>query len=167
MSQPTVLEINPAQRADVCLLLAMIKELAEYEKLAHEVLATEADLDLALFKENPRVAAVVARLHGEAVGYALYFVNFSTFLGKHSLYLEDLFVRPAYRSRGVGKSVLAYLAGLAVTLDCGRFEWTVLDWNQPARQFYEALGARPKSAWINYQITGKALHSLAGNGSSR
>jgi GNAT superfamily N-acetyltransferase len=161
MTQATTLEITAAAPADVPLILSLIRELAEYEKLEAEVVATEASLHVALFGASPGAQAVIARLGGEPAGFALYFHNFSTFLGKPGLYLEDLFVRPAYRGRSVGKGLLAHLAELAVERGCGRFEWAVLDWNAPARRFYESLGARPNSGWINYRITGEALQRLA------
>jgi GNAT superfamily N-acetyltransferase len=161
---PSTVDIAPARIADIPLILAFIEELADYEKLRHEVVATEASLRQALFGRRPGAEAVIAWVGGEAAGFALYFHNFSTFLGKHGLYLEDLFVRPAFRGRAIGKSLLAHLAKLAVERDCGRFEWAVLDWNQPARDFYETLGALPKSAWINYQVTGEALRRLANGG---
>ena len=115
----------------------------------------------ALFGAKPSAEAVIARLDGEPVGFALFFHNFSTFLGKPGLYLEDLFVRPIFRGRSYGKALLSYLAALAVQRNCGRFEWQVLDWNKPARDFYESLGAMPNSAWINYRISGAALRRLA------
>jgi GNAT superfamily N-acetyltransferase len=119
----------------------------------------------ALFGPRPAAEALIARIDGDPAGFALYFHNFSTFLGKHGLYLEDLFVRPAFRGRAVGKALLVRLARLALERDCGRFEWAVLDWNRPARDFYEALGAEANSAWISYRITGDALERLA-SGSS-
>lgn len=161
MTQHNALEITPAREADIPLILALITELADFEKLRHQVVATEATLRQALFGTRPAAEAVIARVDGEPAGFALYFHNFSTFIGKHGLYLEDLFVRPAFRGRAIGKSMLAYLAGLALERGCGRFEWAVLDWNKPARDFYEALGAVPKTAWINYQMTGDALERLA------
>jgi GNAT superfamily N-acetyltransferase len=161
MPQAMPVEIIAAQVADIPLILALITELAEYEKLRHEVVATEASLRDALFGARPGAEAIIARVGGEAAGFALYFHNFSTFLGRHGLYLEDLFVRPAFRGRAIGKSLLVHLAKLALERGCGRVEWAVLDWNQPARDFYEVLGALPKSAWINYQITGEALERLA------
>jgi GNAT superfamily N-acetyltransferase len=161
MTEPTAIDIAPALPADVPLLLALITELADYEKLRHEVVATEASVARALFAPRPSAEAVIARIAGEPAGFALYFHNFSTFLGKHGLYLEDLFVRPAYRGRAIGKALLRYLAALALQRDCGRFEWAVLDWNRPARDFYEALGAQAKSDWIIHRISGDALKRLA------
>ncbi|MDP9013686.1 MAG: GNAT family N-acetyltransferase [Pseudomonadota bacterium] len=155
-------EIAPALEADIPLLLTLIHELAQYEQLEHQAVATEATLRLALFGPRPAAEALIARVDGEPAGFALYFHNFSTFLGKHGLYLEDLFVRPAFRGRAIGKGLLVHLARLALERDCGRFEWAVLDWNRPARDFYEALGAKANAAWINYRITGEALERLAG-----
>ena len=161
MTQPFGLDISPAKSTDVALILSLINELAEYEKLRHESVATEALIHRALFGPQPRAEAVIARYGGEPAGFALFFHNFSTFLGKPGLYLEDLFVRPAYRGRAIGKSLLSYLAALALERDCGRFQWQVLDWNQPSRDFYEALGAKADAAWITYRMTGDALQRLA------
>jgi GNAT superfamily N-acetyltransferase len=161
MTQTPALEIAPATAADVPLILALITELADYEKLRHEVIATEASLGQALFGPRPGAEAVIARLGAQPVGFALYFHNFSTFLGKQGLYLEDLFVRPAYRGRAIGKALLRHLAALALERGCGRFEWAVLDWNRPARDFYEALGAQAKSDWIIHRLSGDALQRLA------
>ncbi len=155
------LEIRAATPGDVALIMGLIRELAVYERLEHEVLAGEQDLREALFGARPAAEAVVASWAGEAAGFALYFHNFSTFLGKRGLYLEDLFVRPTFRGRGIGKSLLIHLARLAVQRDCGRFEWTVLDWNRPSRDFYESLGALANTAWIPYRISGEALRRLA------
>lgn len=160
------IEITPATPADVPLILLLINELADYEKLRHESVATEASIQQALFGATPRAESIIARLAGEPAGFALFFHNFSTFLGKPGLYLEDLFVRPAYRGRAVGKALLRQLAALAVARDCGRFQWQVLDWNQPARDFYERLGAQADAAWVNYQMTGAALRRFAGTGES-
>jgi len=161
MMQTDVLSIAPAQEADLGQILGLIKELAEYENLASQVVATEANLRHALFGPRPAAEALIARLNGECAGFALYFHNFSTFLGRHGLYLEDLFVRPAFRAAGVGKALLRHLARVAIERECGRFEWAVLDWNRPARDFYESLGAEANPAWVNYRITGEALERLA------
>jgi GNAT superfamily N-acetyltransferase len=155
------LAINAACPDDVPLILSLINELAEYERLGHEAVATEASLQESLFGPKPYAEAVIARLDGEPAGFALFFHNFSTFLGRPGLYLEDLFVRQGFRGRAVGKSLLIHLAALAVERGCGRFEWQVLDWNQPARDFYERLGAKANPAWINYRVTGEALQRLA------
>jgi GNAT superfamily N-acetyltransferase len=155
------LTITAASRADVPLILSLVGELADYEKLSHEAVATHESVAEALFGATPRAEAVIARWDGEPAGFALYFHNFSTFLGRPGLYLEDLFVRPAFRGRAIGKSLLSHLAALALRRGCGRFEWQVLDWNTPAREFYESLGARPNAEWINYRMTGEALERLA------
>ena len=161
MTPSHAITISPAQAADVPLILALINELAEYEKLRHESIATEASIQKALFGPTPRAEAVIARFENEPAGFALFFHNFSTFLGKPGLYLEDLFVRPAYRGRAIGKSLLSHLAALALQRDCGRFQWQVLDWNRPSRDFYERLGAQADPAWITYKISGEALRRLA------
>lgn len=163
MTQSSGLEISPATPADVPLILSLINDLAEYEKLRHESVATETSIHEALFGPKPHAEAVIARFDGEPAGFALFFHNFSTFLGKPGLYLEDLFVRPAYRGRAIGKSLLSHLASLAVQRNCGRFQWQVLDWNRPSRDFYESLGAQADPAWVNYRMTGEALRRLAEN----
>ena len=155
------LRIDPASPADAPLILTLIRELAEYEKLSDQVAATEADLDRALFSDRPAAEAVVARLSGEAVGFALFFHTFSTFVGRPGLYLEDLYVRPAHRGRGVGRRLLAHLAALAVERGCGRFEWSVLDWNEPAIAAYRRAGAVPMDEWTVYRLTGEPLRALA------
>jgi GNAT superfamily N-acetyltransferase len=161
MTQPSSIEIAPATPADVPMVLALITALAEYEKLRHEVVATEASLHQALFGPKPGAEAVIARADGMAAGFALFFHNFSTFRGKRGLYLEDLFVLPEFRGRSIGKALLQYLAQLALQRDCARFEWAVLDWNRPARDFYESLGAEAKSDWIIHRVSGPALQRLA------
>ena len=161
MKEAAAVSITPAQEADVALILGLIKELADYEHLSHQVVATEASLRHALFGRRPAAEVLIARVDGECAGYALYFHNFSTFLGRHGLYLEDLFVRPVFRALGVGKALLRHLARVALERDCARFEWAVLDWNRSARDFYEALGAEANPAWVNYRITGEALERLA------
>jgi GNAT superfamily N-acetyltransferase len=166
MTHPSGLDISPAIAADAPLILALINELAEYEKLRHESVATEASISQALFGPKPHAEALIARFDGEPAGFALFFHNFSTFLGKPGLYLEDLFVRPAYRGRAIGKSLLRYLAALTLERDCGRFQWQVLDWNRPSRDFYETLGAEPDPQWVNYRMTGDALRRLAEGGKS-
>ena len=143
------------------MILSLINELAEYERLSHEAVASEASLQDSLFGAKPSAEALIARVDGEPAGFALFFHNFSTFLGRHGLYLEDLFVRPNFRGRAIGKSLLIHLAALAVERGCGRFEWQVLDWNTPARDFYERLGAKANSAWVSYRVSGEALQRLA------
>lgn len=157
------LRIEPASEAQVPLILEFIRGLAEYEKLSDEVVATEDSLRQSLFGPRPDAEVVIAYANDEPAGFALFFHNYSTFLGRRGLYLEDLFVKPAFRGRGVGRALLQHLARLAVERGCGRFEWWVLDWNEPAIRFYQSLGARPMSDWTVYRLTGPALEALAGN----
>ena len=154
--------IDPAVEADAPLILDLIRDLAEYEKLSDQVTATEADIARSLFGDPPRAEAAIARLDGEAIGFALFFHNYSTFLGRPGLYLEDLYVRPAYRGRGFGRRLLVHLARIAVDRGCGRFEWSVLDWNAPAIAAYRRAGAVPLDDWTVYRLTGDALKRLAG-----
>lgn len=154
-------KVRRAAKGDEALILGFIRDLAEYEKLSHEVVATEAHLDATLFCEAPRAFALIAEYEGAAVGFALYFFNYSTFLGKHGLYLEDLFVRESARGAGAGKALLAALARIAVENDCGRMEWSVLDWNAPSIAFYKSLGAAPMDEWTVYRLTGPSLTALA------
>ena len=150
-----------AVREDVPLILEFIKGLAEYEKMSDEVVATEEILDEWLFdKEKAEVIFAIAE--GEEVGFALFFHNFSTFLGRAGIYLEDLFVKPKYRGNGYGKAILKRLAQIAVERGCGRLEWSCLDWNQPSIDFYLSLGATPMSGWTGYSLTGKTLADAAG-----
>jgi GNAT superfamily N-acetyltransferase len=149
--------IVPATAADVPTILELIKGLAAYERLAHEVVATEADLQAALFGARPFAEVILAKDGDEPVGFALFFHNYSTFLGRPGLYLEDLFVRPDRRGRGIGRQLLAALARLAVERGCGRLEWSVLDWNAPAIGFYERMGARLLHEWRICRLTGEAL----------
>jgi GNAT superfamily N-acetyltransferase len=161
MTRADTLSITGASKGDVPLILSLINELADYERLRHESVATQASLSDALFGPKPGAEAVIARVGGEPAGFALFYHNFSTFLGRRGLYLEDLFVRPTFRGRAVGKSLLAHLAALALERGCGRFEWQVLDWNRQARDFYESLGAKANSTWVSYRMTGEALERLA------
>ena len=154
--------IDPATPDDVPLLLRLIKALAEYERMSDQVVATEADLHRTLFGDRPIAEAVIARDGAEAVGFALWFYNYSTVLGRPGLYLEDLFVLPERRAQGVGRALLAHLARVAVAKNCGRMEWSVLDWNEPALRFYRSLGATPMDEWIVYRLTGDSLARLAG-----
>jgi GNAT superfamily N-acetyltransferase len=154
--------IEPARERDAPLILRLIKGLAEYEKLAHEVIATEDALRSALFGPRPDAEVVIAYAGEEAVGFALYFHTFSTFLARRGLYLEDLFVLPEWRGRGAGRALIAHLARIAVERNCGRLEWAVLDWNEPSIGFYKSLGARPMDEWIIFRLTGEALGALAG-----
>lgn len=156
--------IRPATEADLPLILRFIRELADYEKLAHEVVADEASLRRALFPAAPATPiahCVIATAGDEPAGFALYFFNYSTFLARPGLYLEDLFVRPAFRGRGLGKALLLHLAQIANARGCGRMEWAVLDWNQPAIAFYESLGARRMKEWQICRLTGEALSRYA------
>jgi GNAT superfamily N-acetyltransferase len=161
MSAAPAIVIRPAVREDAGLILALIRELADYEKLAHEVVADEAGLAAHLFGERPRAEALIAEVDGQPAGFALFFHNFSTFLGKPGLYLEDLFVRPQYRGLGLGKRLMVRLAKIALERDCGRFEWWVLDWNTPAIDFYRRLGAVGMDEWTVQRVTGDALKALA------
>ncbi len=155
------LEVRPASPDDAGLILEFIKKLADYEKLSHEVVATEESLRHALFSAKPVAEVVFAELSGKPVGFALFFHNFSTFLAKPGLYLEDLFVIPEHRGKGIGKALLVYLAQVAKRRGCGRFEWWVLDWNEPAIGFYKALGAVPMDEWTVNRVSGEALTRLA------
>lgn len=159
------LRIEPATPADVPTILQLIRELAEFERLLHEVTATEAQLHAGLFGPKPSAEVIMGRLpHGEAAGFALFFHNFSTFLAKPGIYLEDLYVRQHHRGQGHGEALLRHLARLAVERNCGRLEWSVLDWNQRAIDFYKSLGAVPMNEWTIYRVTGAALQKLADHG---
>jgi GNAT superfamily N-acetyltransferase len=158
---PELLSIRPASESDVALILSFIQKLAEYEKLSHEVVATEATLRNYLFGERPAAEVILAYWGSQPVGFALYFHNFSTFLGRPGIYLEDLFVDPEHRGKGIGKALLVNLAQIATERDCGRLEWSVLDWNEPSIQFYRKLGAVAKDDWTTYRLTGDALQRLA------
>lgn len=155
--------IRAAGAQDVPQIFALIRALAEYEKLTHLVVGTEAQLHDELFGERPVIECVVAIEEDRALGFALFFHNFSTFLSRRGLYLEDLFVVPEARGRGVGKALLQHLARLAIERECGRFEWSVLDWNQSAIDFYQALGASVLPDWRICRVTGDALRVLAGD----
>jgi GNAT superfamily N-acetyltransferase len=153
--------IRQASAKDAALIIRFITELAIYEKAEHKVIATESDIRDSLFGQDSSTHAVICSIDDEPVGYAVYFFNYSTWLGKHGLYLEDLYVSPGHRGSGAGKALLAHLAKIAVSRNCGRFEWSVLDWNEPAIQFYRSLGAKPQDEWVAYRLTGKALEDLA------
>lgn len=153
-------QIRPATPDDVGVIHALIAELAEYERLRHEMVATVQDIQQALFGESPRAEVILACVGQTAVGFALFFHNFSTFLGRSGVYLEDLFVRPEHRGNGYGKGLLQRLAQIAVQRGCGRMEWSVLDWNQPSIDFYKSLGAIPMNEWTVYRLTGAALEQL-------
>lgn len=162
------ISIRPATPADLPLIAALIRELADYEKLAHEVRFDEAVLAAKLFGARPYAEVVIGELSGIPQGFALFFHNFSTFEGRPGIYLEDLFVRPSARGSGLGKALLSHLAALAVERDCARLEWSVLDWNAPAIGFYQALGARSMDEWTVMRVDGAALERLgaAGRGSA-
>lgn len=153
--------LRHATRADIPLILELVRELAEYEKLAHEAVADPASLERDLFGPRPYAEVVIAEADGGPAGFALFFHNYSTFLGQPGLYLEDLFVRPRFRGRGLGKRLMQFLAHTAVERGCGRFEWSVLDWNTPAIEFYRALGARGMDQWTVQRVEGQALRALA------
>ena len=160
----TDISIRHATSADVPLIIRFIRELADYEKAPEEAVATEQQLEQALFCDSPRVYSVICEVDANPAGFALYFYNFSTWLGRHGLFLEDLYVTPDQRGAGAGKALLKHLARLAVQEGCGRFEWNVLDWNKPAIDFYEAFGAQPQSEWIGYRLAGEALSAFAESG---
>jgi len=153
--------IRDATPDDIPTIAALIRALAEYERLAHEVVLDEGELRAHLFGERPYAEVILAEHEGGVVGFALFFHNFSTFLGKPGIYLEDLFVRPEHRGGGHGKALLAHLAGIAVARGCGRLEWSVLDWNEPSIAFYRSLGATAMDDWTTYRLTGDSLADLA------
>lgn len=155
--------IREATPADLPLVVRFVRELAEYERLAHEVKAGEAELGAALFGPTPRVFALVLEADGQPAGVAIWFYNFSTFLGRHGIYVEDVYVAPEYRGRGLGRKVFRHLAARAVAEGLGRLEWWVLDWNQPALDFYRSIGAEPMTEWTVQRVTGDALRRLAAN----
>jgi GNAT superfamily N-acetyltransferase len=166
MNSDTRLRIAAGRPEDVPTLLALIRALAEYERMSAQVVATEARLHDSLFGPRPHAECVLAWEEGSgapatAVGFALWFHNYSTFLGRPGLYLEDLFVQPAHRGRGIGRALLTHLARIAVERGCGRMEWSVLDWNEPAIAFYKKLGAVPMAEWTIYRLSGSALSRLA------
>ncbi|MFT6915017.1 MAG: GNAT superfamily N-acetyltransferase [Motiliproteus sp.] len=157
----SVIEIRQATVEDAALILRFVTELAIYEKAEHEVVATESDIQKSLFGADSNTRAVICNINDEPIGFAVYFFNYSTWLGKQGLYLEDLYVSPEYRSAGAGKALLKNLAKIALAKQCGRFEWSVLDWNEPAIQFYQSMGAEPQDEWVAYRLTGKALEAFA------
>jgi len=154
------LAIRPAAPADAALIFVFIRELAEYEKMSADVVTNEAEIASALFGANPRVFCDIAEWDGAPAGFALWFYNFSTFRGRHGIYLEDLFVRPEFRGKGLGKALLVNLARRCVAEGCARLEWSVLDWNKPSIEFYESLGARHNAGWLPFRLTGAALQEL-------
>ena len=154
--------IRPATEADLGTIEELIRALAEYERMADEVVMDAELLRKGLFGDRPYAEVLIAEVDDEAVGFALFFHNFSTFVGRPGIYLEDLFVKPEHRGSGLGKALLKRLAEIAVERDCGRMEWAVLDWNEPSIGFYKKLGARPNDDWTVYRLTGEALQKLAG-----
>lgn len=156
-----MLNIRSATVNDAALILQFISDLAEYEREPQAVTATEADLVRDGFGADPKFRVVIAEWDGKPAGFALFFYNYSTWLGRPGLYLEDVFVRPEFRGKGIGKSLLLYLARLAVREDCGRFQWQVLDWNTPSIGFYESLGAKVMKEWLTMRVEGEALERLA------
>jgi GNAT superfamily N-acetyltransferase len=157
------IQIRRGTIADAELIYSLICELADYEKLRHEVVATVETCRESLFGPESCSEVLIAELHGEPAGLAIYFSTYSTFLARNGIYLEDIYVRESLRGRGIGKQLMAGVAKVAVERECGRLEWSVLDWNQPAIDFYEALGAVAQSEWIKYRLTGDALAKLATN----
>ncbi|MCE0496222.1 GNAT family N-acetyltransferase [Vibrio salinus] len=155
------MKIRPATINDVNAILGFIKELAEYEKASHCVKASEKEIADSLFSEKASAKALICEINNEPVGYAVYFYNYSTWLGKNGLYLEDLYVTPSHRGTGAGKLLMKTLASIAVKNDCGRFEWSVLHWNQPAIDFYQHIGAEEQGEWRIYRLTGEALNRFA------
>lgn len=163
--EPGPCTIRPARPDDASLIAELVRELAEYERLADHVKATADDFRRHLFGDRPAAEAAIAEVDGHPVGLALWFTTFSTFLGRPGIYLEDIYVRPPYRGRGIGKAMLGRLAQLAIDRGCGRLEWSVLNWNTPAIGFYEAMGARPVGEWTVYRLTGEPLKLMAEAGS--
>lgn len=155
------IHIREARATDSALILGFIAELARYEKAEHEMMANESDIRESLFGEEATANAVICCLDDIPVGFAVYFYNYSTWLGKNGLYLEDLYVSPEYRGIGAGKALLKFLAKLAISKQCGRFEWSVLDWNEPAIKFYQSFGAEPQNEWVAYRLDGQALLDFA------
>ena len=155
------IEIRPASAADSALILRFITDLAIYENARDAVTATQADIRHTLFGKGSTTSAVICEIDRRAAGFAVYFFNYSTWLGKHGLYLEDLYVAPEFRGSGAGKALLKHLAQVALANNCGRFEWSVLDWNEPAIGFYKSIGAEAQDEWVSYRLTGKALAALA------
>jgi GNAT superfamily N-acetyltransferase len=156
-----MIDIRAAVAADAQLIFDFIVELAAYEKAKHEVVTSVAEIAVTLFGVDAKARALVCSVDGKPAGYAVYFYNYSTWLGRNGIWLEDVYVTPTCRGRGAGKALLKHIAGIAVKENCGRFEWSVLDWNKPSIDFYEALGARPLDEWTIYRVTGNALKKLA------
>lgn len=157
----SAIEIRQATTEDSARILRFVTELAIYEKAEQEVLATESDIRESIFGRDSTTHAVICNIDNKPVGFAVYFFNYSTWLGKHGLYLEDLYVSPEYRGAGAGKALLKHLAKIAVSKNCGRFEWSVLDWNEPAIRFYQSIGAKSQDEWVGYRLAGEALEEFA------
>lgn len=157
----STLNIRPATEQDIDLILYFVRELAIYEKAEDEAKATPEHVRRTLFCEHPAVFGLICEVDGKAVGFAVYFFNYSTWQGQHGLYLEDLYITPDARGHGAGKALLQHLAQIALEKNCGRFEWSCLDWNTPSLKFYDSLGAQPQTEWIRYRMTGHALQALA------
>ena len=156
-----MLTIRPAEKVDAPLILQFIRELADYEKLLDQAVATEADLLRDGWSAEPKFRCIIAEWDGTPAGFGLYFFNYSTFQGRPGLYVEDVFVRPEFRGRGIGKGIFIHLAQEAVRQNCGRFQWQVLDWNKPAIDFYDSLGAKTMKEWLTMRVEGEALKALA------
>ncbi|ABC32103.1 Histone acetyltransferase HPA2/related acetyltransferase [Hahella chejuensis KCTC 2396] len=157
----TDISIRQATADDAALILRFITELAIYEKAEHEVKTNAEEIQQSLFGPDSSTHALICSVNGEPVGYAVYFFNYSTWLGKHGIYLEDLYISPECRGAGAGKALLRHIAKIAVAKGCGRFEWSVLDWNEPAINFYKSIGAKPMDEWVIYRLTGDALTTFA------
>tara|TARA_R110000772_G_scaffold84432_1_gene178215 strand:+ start:742 stop:1215 length:474 start_codon:yes stop_codon:yes gene_type:complete len=155
------MNIRIAKKKDAEIIFELIKELASYEKAAQEVLCSVDDVEASLFGADAKAFALIAENDNTVYGYAVYFYNYSTWLGKNGIYLEDVYVRPPYRNQGIGKALLKYVAKIAVNENCSRFEWAVLDWNTPAIEFYESLGAKAQDEWISYRLSGEKLKQFA------
>lgn len=155
------IEIQPARKSDAGVILDLIIELAEYEKARHEVVASRQDIEDSLFGEDANAEALICRIDGQAVGYAVFFMSYSTWLGKNGIYLEDLYIGQKFRHCGAGKALLRHLADIARQRKCGRLEWSVLDWNQPAIDFYKSIGALPQDEWVRYRLDENGIEQLA------
>jgi GNAT superfamily N-acetyltransferase len=159
----SAIEIRQAEADDAAMILGFVTDLAIYEKAEDEVIATVSDIEHSLFGPESTADAVICNIDNKAVGFAVFFFNYSTWLGRNGLFLEDLYVSQEHRGKGAGKALLKHLAGIALENNCGRFEWSVLDWNEPAINFYQSLGAKPQDEWVGYRLAGKALEALAKN----
>lgn len=157
----TQVEIRPAVKEDATTIHRFITDLAIYEKAEHEMLASISEIETSIFGLDSTVSGLICLLDGDAIGFAVYFYNYSTWLGKNGLFLEDLYVMPEHRGIGAGKQLLQHLAKIAVSKNCGRFEWNVLDWNEPALNFYASLGAKQQKEWIGHRLEGESLLALA------